>query len=138
MDEGVVVVIRRKQRVLIIRRSAQVPFPDYWSSVSGKIEPGERPEEAVVREVHEELGIAVRPLAEVWECASSDGSYWLRWWLAEPLDCGEVELKLDPREVADARWLRPAELRTLPKVFEADLHFFEEILPRLSEAGGDG
>jgi 8-oxo-dGTP diphosphatase len=127
----VVVVIRRGQRVLLIRRGAHVPFAGYWAPVSGKIERGEQPEEAVVREVREELGIAVRPLSKVWECASSDGRYWLHWWLAEPVDA-EVSLRLNAREVDSARWLRPSEFRHLGSVFEADVRFFEEVFPTLA------
>ncbi len=118
--------------MLVIRRSADVPFPGYWAPVSGKIEAGERPEEALVREVHEEVGIAVRPLAQVWECSSSDGLYWLYWWLAEPVD-DKVALKLNAREVESARWLRPTQFSDLGKVFESDLRFFEKIFPTLSE-----
>jgi 8-oxo-dGTP pyrophosphatase MutT (NUDIX family) len=100
--------------------------------VSGKIEADEKPEEAVVREVQEELGIAVRPLARVWECVSSDGLYWLHWWLAEPVR-EDFMLSLNEREVDSARWLNPTEFRGLGKVFEPDLRFFEEIFPTLGE-----
>lgn len=116
--------------MLVIRRSSHVPFAGYWAPVSGKLEAGERPEEAVVREVQEELGIVVRPVARVWECASSDGLYWLHWWLAEPVE-DEAFLRLNAREVDGARWLRPTEFRNLGRVFEPDLRFFEEIFPTL-------
>ena len=132
MDEGIVAVVRRKQAVLVIRRGADVPFAGYWAPVSGKIETGERPQETVTREVHEELGIAVRPLAEVWECPSSDGRYRLHWWLAEPVD-RDAALKLNPREVDEARWLGPTEFCRLEKIFETDRFFFEEIFPALSD-----
>lgn len=121
-------VISRGERVLVIRRSNEVPFPDYWSPVSGKIEPGERQEAAVVREVREELGMAVLPVSKVWECPSSDGAYWLHWWTAELADETAV-LVLDPREVSEARWIHPGELRSFENVFEADVQFFEEIFP---------
>jgi 8-oxo-dGTP pyrophosphatase MutT (NUDIX family) len=98
--------------------------------VSGKIEPGERQEDAVVREVREEVGIGVVPVRKVWDCPSSDGVYWLHWWTVELADENAV-LVLDPREVSEARWIRPVELRTLGNVFEADVRFFEEIYPAL-------
>ena len=126
MLEGIVAVIARDERVLVIRRSREVPFPDYWCPVSGKIEPGEEQETAVAREVREELGIEASPLRKVWECPSSDGAYRLHWWTVELAD-ETAALVLDPREVSDARWIRPAELRTFDNVFEADVKFFEEI-----------
>lgn len=123
-------VISRRERVLVIRRGNEVPFSDYWSPVSGKIEPGEGQAEAVVREVREELGMVVVPVRKVWECPSSDGAYRLHWWIAELAD-ETADLVLDPREVSEARWIRAAELRTFSKVFEADVRFFEEIFPAL-------
>ncbi len=43
-------------RVLLTRRRADQPMPLLWELPGGKIEPGESPEEALAREVHEELG----------------------------------------------------------------------------------
>ncbi len=38
----------------------QYPGGEYWSLPAGAIEPGETPEEAVIREVWEETGLKVR------------------------------------------------------------------------------
>jgi 8-oxo-dGTP diphosphatase len=46
-------------RLLLIRRG-QEPSRGLWSLPGGRIEPGETPEQAVVREVHEETGLSVR------------------------------------------------------------------------------
>ena len=116
--------------LLLVKRDRE-PARGQWSLPGGRVEAGESLREAVVREVQEELGITVRPLARVWECASSDGAYWLHWWLAEPLD-DEVSLLPNAREVDGARWLRPADFRNLGRVFEPDVRFFEEIFPTLS------
>jgi ADP-ribose pyrophosphatase YjhB (NUDIX family) len=56
---GVSVVIRRAGRVLLVRR-ARPPFAGRWSLPGGRIEPGESPAEAIVREVREETGLRVR------------------------------------------------------------------------------
>ena len=132
MNEGVVAVIRRDLELLVIRRAATVPFPGVWTLVSGRIEPGEEPAAAVVREVHEEVGMVVRAVREVWECPSSDGRYRLRWWLTDPIDA-RAELMLEPLEVAEARWILPSQLRGFDPIFEADLHFLDEILPTISD-----
>ncbi|MGH7288696.1 MAG: NUDIX hydrolase [Myxococcota bacterium] len=123
-------MIRSGARVLVIRRSDEVPFPNYWSPVSGKMGPGERQDEAVVREVREELGVAVVPVRKVWECTSSDGAYWLHWWIADLAD-EAGGLVPNPREVSEVRWIRPGDYRTFERVFDADLRFFEEVLPAL-------
>lgn len=46
-------------RVLLQQRPAGGSMPNLWEFPGGKIEPGERPEQALVRELEEELGIEV-------------------------------------------------------------------------------
>ncbi|HEV7991589.1 MAG TPA: NUDIX domain-containing protein [Gemmatimonadaceae bacterium] len=43
--------------VLVLRRSLTTRCPTAWETVHGRIEPGERPEDAAVREVREETGL---------------------------------------------------------------------------------
>ena len=52
-------------RVLALRRSLETRCPTAWETVHGRIEAGERPEEAAVREVREETGLAVARLYNV-------------------------------------------------------------------------
>lgn len=53
-------------RVLVLRRAAQgTRCPLAWEAVHGRIEPGERPEQAALREVQEETGLAVERLYNV-------------------------------------------------------------------------
>jgi 8-oxo-dGTP diphosphatase len=46
-------------RVLIAQRPPGRPMAGLWEFPGGKIEPGERPEETLIRELKEELGIVV-------------------------------------------------------------------------------
>jgi 8-oxo-dGTP diphosphatase len=46
-------------RVLIAQRPNGKPMAGLWEFPGGKIEPGERPEQTLIRELQEELGIAV-------------------------------------------------------------------------------
>ena len=63
-----VYVLRRVQdswRVLVLRRQKGTRCPGSWEAVHGSIEPGERPDEAAVREVREETGLGVERLYHV-------------------------------------------------------------------------
>ena len=53
-------LIVRSRRVLLVHRNAsRLWAPDRWDAPGGHIEPGERAEDALGREMSEELGIAV-------------------------------------------------------------------------------
>ena len=53
-------------RLLICQRSPDGQFPNQWEFPGGKIEPGEDPQEALRRELQEELGIVAEIGEEVW------------------------------------------------------------------------
>jgi 8-oxo-dGTP diphosphatase len=52
-------VIERPGEFLLAQRPGGKPYPGYWEFPGGKIEPGEDPRAALVRELREELGIEV-------------------------------------------------------------------------------
>jgi len=58
-EVAVGVVVRTDGAVLLADRPAGKPYPGYWEFPGGKIEPGESIAAALVRELHEELGISV-------------------------------------------------------------------------------
>ncbi|WP_420312252.1 NUDIX domain-containing protein [Streptomyces sp. YS-B37] len=127
--EAIVAVLRRADRVLVIRRGPDSSRSGYWAPLSGKLEPGESQEEALVREVHEEVGLAVSPLNKVWESQADDGRFRLHWWTATEIGNGTIVP--DPGEVSEVRWVTPAEFLTMTPHFEADREFFERVLPGL-------
>lgn len=130
LPDGVVAIVARGGRVLVIQRAPGVPHPGYWAPLSGRVEPGESQAEAVVREVREEVGLRVRAGRKVWECTTHDGRFLLHWWTAI-VDGDAGEVVADPREVSDFRWIDSAEFERLEPVFAADAEFFAEVYPRL-------
>lgn len=52
-------IIERDGRVLAAQRSATMTLPLKWEFPGGKIEAGESPEECLIRELMEELGVTV-------------------------------------------------------------------------------
>jgi 8-oxo-dGTP diphosphatase len=56
-----VALIDADGQVLVQKRAANRSMAGLWEFPGGKVESGERPEDALVRELDEELGIIVRP-----------------------------------------------------------------------------
>ncbi len=95
----------REGRVLAARRTTPAAAAGRWEFPGGKVEPGESPEAALVREVREELGCEVEVTG----------------WLAGVVPVGErheltvalarlVAGEPDPTEHDRVRWLGPDEL----------------------------
>jgi 8-oxo-dGTP diphosphatase len=55
------VLVDRQDRVLITRRPEGKPLAGLWELPGGKVEADETPEHALIRELKEELGVAVEP-----------------------------------------------------------------------------
>jgi 8-oxo-dGTP diphosphatase len=99
-------------RLLVVRR-AHPPAEGTWSLPGGRIGPGESAEEACVREVAEETGLAVevvRHVGRVERPAPGDGTY-----VIDDYACRVVggELRAGD-DAADARFVTDAELRRMP------------------------
>jgi 8-oxo-dGTP diphosphatase len=54
--------------------NAKIPFPNHWDLIGGHIEEGETPEQALVREVKEELDIDLKDYSfyKKYECLTGD------------------------------------------------------------------
>ena len=121
----------RGDHVLLIRRG-QPPRKGEWSIPGGRIEPGESPEDACVRELTEETGVtgAVAEEVEIIDTAF-DGipyrlhDYALFWVAGEPVAADDA---------ADARWFTREEARTLG-VWPKTLEVVERALDLLGGAG---
>ena len=129
-QHAIVALLTWSDKVLVIQRGPGTIFPGYWAPPSGRIEPGESHEDAVVREIHEELGIDALPLAKVWECPTDDGEFILHWWTAT---LSSRELHPDPDEVADAAWVTADEFLVLEPTFRGDREFFARVWPSIIE-----
>jgi mutator protein MutT len=132
--QGVVAVVYREGRFLIIRRAEGILAGGAWCFVGGAIEPGETQAAALVREFREEVGGDIQPVRKVWEYARPDGRLLLHWWLGTTN--GEP-LRANPAEVAEIRWCTPGEIETLPGLLESNRTFLHDVGRRLVAAGDD-
>lgn len=97
-------------RCLAARRSASMPLPLLWEFPGGKVEPGESPQEALRREIREELGVEVEVLEQLGTSRAPHGEREIE--LAVYL-CRLVQGEPRPHEHDAVRWLAPDELDAL-------------------------
>lgn len=121
---GVLGIVRDGERVLMIQRSKTVRVPLAWCFPGGAIEDGESQVEALVREMREELELVVQPGELLMTQTKHDGRLILYCWSAEIV--GGV-LAANPKEVAEARWMTPAEVRVMEGVLPGTAEILETI-----------
>jgi 8-oxo-dGTP diphosphatase len=100
-------------RVLIAQRPEGKSMAGLWEFPGGKIEAGEPPEDALIRELAEELDIAVKEacLAPFTFASHSYGDFHL---LMPLFVCRRWEGEPKPRHHAALKWVRPKDLTQYP------------------------
>jgi ADP-ribose pyrophosphatase YjhB (NUDIX family) len=129
--------IIRDGHILVARR-ARAPALGVWTLPGGVVEAGETLTEAIMREVTEETGLTIEPIALAGhrEVLVRDDSgrlsrhfvilcFAARWLAGEP--------RLN-EELAEVRWLRPAELATL-KTTDGLIDIVASAFERMENAG---
>ena len=100
-------------RVLIAQRPEGKPMAGLWEFPGGKVEAGERPEETLIRELKEELGIVVSEpcLAPLTFASHSYPDFHL---LMPLYVCRRWEGTVKPTEGQTLAWVKPNRLRDYP------------------------
>ncbi len=100
-------------RVLIAQRPQGKSMAGLWEFPGGKVEAGERPEGSLIRELREELGIAVKEecLAPLTFASHPYPGFYL---LMPLYVCRRWEGIVEAREQQALKWVRPNELRNYP------------------------
>ena len=100
-------------RVLLAQRPEGKAMAGFWEFPGGKVEDGERPEESLIRELKEELGIVVKE-----ECLAPltfASHRYPAFHLLMPLYvCRRWEGIVAAREGQKLKWVRPNDLRNYP------------------------
>jgi 8-oxo-dGTP diphosphatase len=108
-----VALIDADGRVLLAQRPEGKPMAGLWEFPGGKVEPGESPEAALIRELHEELGIDTQEscLAPLTFASHAYESFHL---LMPLFACRRWQGTVQGRENQDLAWVRPNRLRDYP------------------------
>ena len=125
----VTAILRRGDQVLVGLRPEGHSLAGQWEFPGGKVERHERPEEALKRELKEELGIDSE-IGRIRLAATHTYRdigivmmfYDVPFWKGEPKSVHHSEI----------RWIRPDELKTL-KIPEANQNILPQILQILNE-----
>ena len=101
------------RRVLIAQRPADKAMAGLWEFPGGKLDAGERPETALIRELDEELGIKVEEpcLAPLTFASYAYPDFHL---LMPLYVCRRWQGFVTPREGQALKWVWPGDLRTYP------------------------
>ncbi len=121
---GVVAVLVREGRWLMIQRAEGIVAGGAWCFPGGAIQNGESAEAALVREIREEVGLVIEAGDQVWRWVRDDGGLMIDWWTAEIVGGG---LRLNPAEVQRAEWMTVDAIRSLPKVLANNLEFIAHV-----------
>ena len=108
--EVVGAAIIKEDKVLVMQRSNQMTLPGMWEFPGGKVEANETEQEALIREIKEELSVTINILDYINE-ASYDyefGTVQLKVYTAEIIS-GQITLE----EHSDGKWVTADELKNI-------------------------
>jgi len=98
-------------------------FTGFLYPPGGHLEPEENEKKAVIREIHEELGIKVKPTKKYAETPGDVENQITHWWKCE---ADNHDLTIDEDEVENTAWHTKKEILSHDKVWPATKKFFEE------------
>jgi 8-oxo-dGTP diphosphatase len=124
-------LIDADDRVLIAQRPDGKQLAGLWEFPGGKLEPGERPEPALIRELREELGIEVKEacLAPLTFASHAYETFHL---LMPLYVCRRWEGQVASKEGQALKWVRANRLRDYPMP-PADVPLIPHLIDLLSD-----
>lgn len=116
-------IIINNGRILIARRARGQKSEDKWEFPGGKIEPGETPEEALKREIMEELSLEIK-VGEFFMESKYKYDFGEIRLLVYKAQCMDKNLSLSVH--SEAKWVEPADIRNYDYA-QADIPVAERL-----------
>ncbi|MFG6666614.1 NAD(+) diphosphatase [Halomonas sp. HNIBRBA4712] len=124
-----IITLVTRGEAMLLARSPRFP-PGRYSTLAGFIEPGESAEEAVHREIFEEVGVYVDQLryhkSQAWPFPHS-------LMLGYFAEATTRRIRIDGVEISDAAWFSPRKLPALPPAFSISRELIETHLARVRQ-----
>lgn len=125
--QAVVAIIQKSDAFLFVKRSDYTEAASgYWCPVSGRIEKNETQQDALKREVMQEVGLEVVAVKKVCEIPSADDRFVLHYWTTEII-AGEAGIC--SHEATEMKWVTVEEMKQLQPTFEEDVRILEGLTP---------
>lgn len=119
-------IIMKDGKVLLGRRNPEAKYyPHYWTFPGGKVDPGERLEDALKREVREETGLEIGVVRLIrYEEGFHDDHHHIFF----DFECNPVGGEITPcEELVEIKWFAPGDIKKL-KLTEDNREFIESKL----------
>ncbi len=120
---GVIGILHEQGRYLMIRRAPGITLGGAWCFPGGHIERGENARRAVVRELHEELGVVVCPHCRLGAVAGRPDVL-LAIWIVRHVSGA---WRPNETEIADLAWLNADEIRRHPLGLPSNLPVVDRL-----------
>ena len=123
--QGVAAIIRKSNKFLFVKRSNyKETAKGYWCPVTGEIEANETQEEALQREVMEEVGLEVIADKKICQIPTHDNKYTLHFWTTKIIS---GEARINSNEATDLKWVTLDEMKKLDPVYEEDIQIHQNL-----------
>jgi 8-oxo-dGTP diphosphatase len=88
-----IIFVNDRHHVLLFLRDNKpdIPYPDTWDIPGGHVEEGETPEQCIVREILEEMGIEIKGF-QLFSETEFDDRIEYTFWVSEEIDIGTIRL----------------------------------------------
>ena len=124
--QAVAAIIQKSNKFLFVKRSDyKDAAKGYWCPVTGRIEADEAQEEALKREVMEEVGLEVVAEKKICQIPTHDNQYTLHFWTTKIIS-GEARITSD--EATDLKWVTLEEMKDLEPAFEEDIQIHQNLM----------